>query len=284
MGKKNPSSLDYEALLHELALNNWRRSILEGDFPRAIQNAAQLTQSRDRFWRWQGYLDMALTYLCQGRTESFREALEPAKDCFRDVSGLRVPAFEIETHFWLETGKPRRALDAAREAGSETPLLTYLRGLAHARLGDLDSAASCASALWRRGSGLETALSRHVTAESHPEDAVATLSRAASSLLQGERDPASAGTLVKFAFGSVLFQQGEMERAREEFDYLLMGHETLLYWPVPFVRALFYRARIRLRLGDELGASADAERLLSYWGAGDLDREPLEEARQLVKA
>ncbi len=284
MVKKNPSSLDYETLLHELALRNWRRSILERDYARAIQNAAQLGKSRDRFWRWQGHLDLAVTNLCQGRSESAREALEGAKECFRDVPGLRAPAFEIEAHFWVETGKPHRALEAARDAAIETPLLVYLRGLAHARLEDLGSAASDALVLSRGGSALETALSRHITAESHPETAIETLRDAASSLPRGERDPASAGILVGFALGSALFERGELSHAQGEFEHVLRNEEAALYWPIPFVRALFFRAKIRGRLGEEPGASADADRFLSYWGAGDLDRERLAEARQLVKA
>ena len=58
MDRRPPSSLDYETLLHELALKNWRQSVLQQDFPRALSNAGQLARSRDRFWRWQGSLDL----------------------------------------------------------------------------------------------------------------------------------------------------------------------------------------------------------------------------------
>jgi tetratricopeptide (TPR) repeat protein len=271
VGKKNPSSLDYETLLHELSLKNWRLSILDADFPRAIQNAGQLARSRDRFWRWQGYLDLAVAHLCQGRSESSREALEGAKNCFREVPGLRAPAFEIEAHIWLETGKPHGAIECARRAGIETPLLSYLRGLGHARLEDRASADSEALALSRRG-GLGAVLSSHVTAESHPEKAVETLADAVGRLRGDERDPSSAGVLLRFALGSALFARSELERALSELEEVLREEESLLYWPIPTVRALFLRA------------SADARKFLSYWDGGDLDRERLEEARQLVKA
>jgi tetratricopeptide (TPR) repeat protein len=283
VGKKNPSSLDYETLLHELSLKNWRRSILDADFPRAIQNAGQLAQSRDRFWRWQGCLDLAVAHLCQGRSESSREDLEAAKDCFRDIPGLRAPAFEIEAHIWLETGKPHGAIECARRAGIETPLLSYLSGLAHARLEDRASADSDALALSRQ-SGLGAVLSLHVAAENHPETAVEALEDAVGRLRRDERDPSSAGILVRFALGSVLFARGELERALSELEEVLEEKESLLYWPIPCVRALFLRAKLRGRLGDESGSRADAGKFLSYWGDGDLDRERLEEARQLVKA
>ena len=62
--EKTPSSLDYETLLHELALKNWRLALLERDFTRALSNAEKLARSRDRFWRWQGLLDVSTTRLC----------------------------------------------------------------------------------------------------------------------------------------------------------------------------------------------------------------------------
>lgn len=284
VGKKNPSSLDYEALLHELALKNWSRSILEADFPRALQNAGRLIQSRDRFWRWQGHLDLAVTNLCRGQSESAREALEAAKACFRDVPGLRAPAFEIEAHFWLETGRPHRTLEAARQAGTETLLLSYLRGLAHARLEDLDSARSCALALSKGENGLRIALSRHIDAESHPQTAVETLQEATGGLPRGERDPADPGIFIRFALALALMERGKLEEASGELDEVLQEEQALLHWPIPFVRALFFRARIRGRLGDDSGAATDAERFLSHWGEGDMDPERLKEARQLVNA
>ena len=283
MDKKQPSSLDYETLLHELALKNWRRTLLEGDFSRALQNAGQLARSRDRFWRWQGSLDLAVTHLSQGRSESSREALEAAKECFREVPGLRAPAFEIEAHFWLETGKPRRALEAARGASMVTPVLLYLSGLARARLADLDAAATVARDLVRRGTPLELALSHHVAAETHPGAAVETLLEGAASLPRREGDSSTAGILVHFALASALFERGELSSALGVFDEVLHDEEAVLYWPIPFVRALFFRGRIRALRGDQSGASADGERFLSFWGMGDLDRERVDEVRHWVK-
>ncbi|MGH9391495.1 MAG: hypothetical protein ACRD1Z_17965 [Vicinamibacteria bacterium] len=284
MDRKQPSSLDYETLLHELALKNWRRSLLEGDLSRALQNAGQLARSRDRFWRWQGSLDLAVTHLCQGLSESAREALEAAKECFREVPGLRAPAFEIEAHFWLETGRPPRALEAVRGASIETPVLLYFRGLAQARLADLEAAASASRDLARGGTPLEIALSHHVAAESRPEAAVETLLQCAASLPRPDGNPSTAGILVRFALASVLFERGELSSALGVFEQVLHDEEAVLYWPIPFIRALFFRGRIRALRGDESGASADGERFLSFWGTGDLDRERVDEARHWVKA
>ena len=284
MDRKQPSSLDYESLLHELALKNWRRSLLEADFPRALQNADQLARSRDRFWRWQGTLDLAVTRLCQGRSENAREALEAAKACFREVPGLRVPALEIEAHFWLETGRPRRALEAALEAEVETPVLSYVRGLAHARLAQRDAAESIARDLARTGAPLGRALSRHVAAEARPEAAVMLLMEGASSLALAECEPASAGILVRFALASALLEKNEVESALGVFDEVLRDGEAVLYWPITFIRALFFRGRIHALGGNESGASADGARFLSWWAMGDLDRERIDEARHWVKS
>ncbi len=284
MDRKQPSSLDYESLLHELALKNWRRSLLAADFPRALQNADQLARSRDRFWRWQGSLDKAVTHLCQGRSESARESLEAAKACFREVPGLRAPALEIEAHFWMETGRPRRALEAALEADVETPVLSYLRGLAHARLAQRESAESIARDLARPGSPLGRALSRHVAAETRPEAAVELLTEGESSLALTEGGAASAGILVRFALASALLERRKMESALAAFDEVLRDAEAVLHWPIPFIRALFFRGRIHALGGNEPGASADGARFLSWWAMGDLDRERVDEARHWVKS
>ncbi len=282
MSRKHPSSLDYETLLHELALKNWRSSLLEGDFARAIHNARGLSRSRDPFWRWQGSLDLAVTHLCQGQKERARETLHSAKECCRESPGLRIPALEIEAHLGLETGGPRRALEAARDASVETPLLLYFEGLAHARLSDRAAAESAARKLRESGDPLGFALSRHVSAETHPGAALETLGEAEAELRR-ERLSSPAGILVRFALASTLFDRGDWDSALGAFENVLRDEEALLHWPIPFIRALYYRGRIRALRG-ERGASADGERFLFYWGTGDIDRERVLEARQWVNA
>ena len=282
MSRKNPSSLDYETLLHELALKSWRRSLLEGDLARATQNAEKLAQSRDRFWRWQGFLDLAVTCLCRGRGREAREALESAKACFREVPGLLAPAFEIEAHYWLETGRPHRTIEVARAAPAATPLLHYFSGLASARLSDPDGSALAARELAQSGAPLAAALSRHVAAETDPARAVEQLAEAEGSL--GDPVPSNEGILIRFALAAALVERGETERALALFDLLLRDPEALLFWPIPFIRALFFRGRIRALRGDPTGASDDGKRFLACWGTGDIDRERVEESRQWVKA
>ncbi len=282
MDKRKPSSLDYETLLHELALKNWRQSLLSGEFPRALANAAQLARSQDRFWRWQGSLDLAVTHLCHGRSERALEALQDAKECFRDVPGLRAPAFEIEAHLALETGRPRQALEAVRRASSETILLSYFGALAHARLGDADTAASAARSLEGGGSPLALALARHIDAETRPESGIESLLEGAARL--DPADPASPGILVRSALASGLMARGEIPSALAVLDDLLRMEEGILHWPVPWVRSIFFRARIRSLQGDESGAAADGARFLSHWGDGDIDPERVDEARHWVKA
>ncbi len=282
MDKKKPSSLDYETLLHELALKNWRRAVLERDFARALSNADQLVRSRDRFWRWQGALDLAVTHLCQGNRKNALQALVAAKECFREVPGLRAPAFEMEANLWLETGKPRRALEAVLRAPIETPLLSYFGALAHARLGELDAASSAARSLARSETERELALYHHVAAELDPEAAVAHLLKGTERLPAA--DLSAAATLVRYALGSSLLAKNEITAALAVFEELLRVEETVSHWPIPFIRSLFFRGRIRSLRGDHSGAAADGERFLSYWSAGGIDRERVEEARQWVKA
>jgi hypothetical protein len=282
MSRKHPSSLDYETLLHELALKNWRRSLLEGDVARATQNAEKLAESRDRFWRWQGFLDLSVTCLCRGRGREAREALESAKACFREFPGLLAPALEIEAHYWLETGRPHRTIEIARAAPAATPLLLYFGALASARLSDPGRSALAARELSHGEAPLAAALSRHVAAETDPARAVEHLAEAEGSL--GDPAPSNEGVLIRFALAAALAGKGELERALRLFDLLLRDPEALLFWPIPFIRALFFRGRIRALLGDLAGASDDGKRFLAYWETGDIDRERVEESRQWVKA
>jgi hypothetical protein len=282
MDRRTPSSLDYETLLHELALKNWRQSVLERDYSRALANAGQLARSRDRFWRWQGSLDLAVTHLCQGRSERAREAIEGAKECFRGVPGLAAPAFEMEAGLWLDTGRPRQALETVRKASSETPLLSYFGSLAHARLGDLDTAASTASRLKTSTVRRDQALSCHVDAEIHPASGVESLREAAAGL--DAEEPSSVAIPIRYALGASLLGRGEVAESLVVFEDVLRVEEAILHWPVPFLRSLFFRARIRSLQGDDAGASADAAAYLSHWEEGDFDRERVEEARQWVKS
>jgi hypothetical protein len=227
-------------------------------------------------------MDLAVTHLCLGRSERAREPLQDAKECFRGVSGLRAPAFELEASLWLETGRPRQALDAVRSSSGETPLLSYFGALAHARLGDLDSAASAARSLEASIAPLARALAAHIDAEIHSDSGIENLRDSSAGLPEDE--PSSPGILVRFALGSSLLLSSEIGAALMVFENLLRLEEAALHWPVPFIRSLFFRGRIRSQRGDTAGAAADGERFLSYWNEGDMDRERVEEARQWVKA
>jgi hypothetical protein len=65
---------------------------------------------------------------------------------------------------------------------------------------------------------------------------------------------------------------------------VLRDGEAVLFWPMPFIRALFHRGQIHALRGNESGASSDGARFLSWWALGDIDRERVEQARHWVKS
>ena len=97
-----------------------------------------------------------------------------------ELAAMVAPAFEMEAGLWLDTGRPRQALETVRKSPSETMLLGYFRALAQARLGDLDAAATAASLLTAMGTPLSASLGRHVEAEIHSGSGGETLREAAA--------------------------------------------------------------------------------------------------------
>lgn len=284
MSKKPPSSLDYGTLLHELAIERLRRAVVAGDFPRAAATALELSESSDRFWRWQGLLHLAEARLAMGGGESALAALDEAARTFPEAPSLGLPAAEIAAHVFLETGRAQAAFDVARRAPGETLVLLYLRALAALRLSLRPTAEELVRELARGRRPFGPALAHHVAAELEPGTSLENLS-AAASMVAGE-EPASPapGLLLLYALGSELVERGEREEALRLFERMGTARDAALYWPIPWVRAFYHRAMLHAARGEREPAAAAARRFLDLWGEGDLDRDRVEEARQLVKS
>jgi tetratricopeptide (TPR) repeat protein len=289
VSEKTPSSLDYETLLHELALKNWRLALLERDFTRALSNAEKLARSRDRFWRWQGLLDVSTTRLCLGDSTGALAALAGGLDCFPDVPELGAPALEGEAHILVESGRAEEALHLTRAASPATPMLLYLRGLATARLFRGSEALAIASSLTnpdpRRGNLLERHLRAEVAiADRRYADAVDSLRDALAVSGEPSRLGSSPGVLLLYALGAALDDGDRGDEALRVFDELGSLEEALLYWPIPVVRSYYHSGRILAAKGEKARAIEAFSIFLAHWTNGDLDRDRVEEALQFVKA
>jgi tetratricopeptide (TPR) repeat protein len=293
VSEKTPSSLDYETLLHELALKNWRLALLARDFPRALSNAEKLARSRDRFWRWQGLLDVATTRLCLGDSTGALAALGAGRECYPDVPELRAPAAEIEAHILLESGRAEEALHLTRSEAPDASMLPYLRALAFARMFRAGEALEVAGALPSLHARWGHLLESHVRAEvalvsgRYAEAAdflVAALATFADVPGRDSTIASSPGVILLHALGVALDESARREEALAVFEDMRRLEEALLYWPIPLVRSHYRRGRILAARGERAGALDAFTRFLTHWSRGDLDRDRVEEALQFVKA
>jgi tetratricopeptide (TPR) repeat protein len=275
--RKKPSSLDYEALLHELALRNWRIALLAGDFPRALGNADRLARSTDRFWSWQGRLDVATTHLAAGAAAPALEALESAKSLYSDVPALQAPAFELHAHVLVESG---RLVEALELPGPDSELFLFHRGVAAARLSGRDEAREVADRLACDPLAFSIVRGEALIAGRKPRDAIDLLRAALSeeSRLPALRVPALA------ALGRALVDARELEPARDAFTAVDDVPDGLVHWPAVWVRSYYFRGEILLELADRDAAVRSLETFLRFWKMGELDRERIERATQLVMA
>jgi tetratricopeptide (TPR) repeat protein len=293
--KRTPSSLDYEALLHELALTNWRRAILACDFSRALSNAETLARSRDRFWRWQGLVDLATTHLCFGSTSESLLHLSSARRVFPDVPSFDVAPLETEAHLWLDARSSPAPVVAPRESSadsdsdSDSDVLRYHRGRALARLGRRDEALDVAGSLAERGGRFGLSLSGHVRAEvalaaGRRDEAEAALRAALGAFSEPERKLGSTPAApLLYALAREL-GSSDRDEALLLFDEVAEMPDALFHWPVFHVRSHHERGALRRSRGDASGARSSFEKFLLFWGRSDVAGEDVGDALQFVNA
>jgi tetratricopeptide (TPR) repeat protein len=276
--RKKPSSLDYETLLHEIALRNWRRSLLSGDLPRALANAGKLAGSKDRFWKWQGQLDAATTHLAAGESSRALDALESAKKVFSGVEALRAPAFEVQAHVLVETGRPD---EAAALEGPETTPFRFHRAIACVRLSRIGEATDIADEMASGSLYSIVIRAEALRARERPLEAIESLRQGLS---EGSQLPSGPRIPALDTLGNALIDAGELEAASAAFEDIEALPDGLLHWPLLAVRSYYRRGEIRLELGDHHGAMGPFRTFLRFWARGELDRERVDRAAQFVIA
>lgn len=271
---KQPSSLDYDAHLHELALRNWRRALAAHDVARAEANAQKLVVSHDKLWRFIGCIHLALANLGGGRPSLALDALAAASRAYPEARRLVNVAKTHAAHVHLETRSPQQALDVLRETvpTSET---AYWRALACARLGRRDEARELASTLE------DAPMAAHLKFEL--EGDLDALGRTVEHVPDEELASPKLWTPIRFAFGDALRHRRQYDDAAEVFVRIASMADVILYWPVPYVRSLFHVGWWHARRGGD-GADEMYRAFLRLWEEGELDRSAVEKARQFVNA
>jgi tetratricopeptide (TPR) repeat protein len=250
MPRKPLSSLDYETLLHELSLKGFGRAIHERDMGRALSYAGKLAESTDRFWRWQGLLDVSTIHILKGRASSALQTLDQAKALYRDVPELQTPPEEQKAFLLLELGRTQETSELARSSKKPSPFLLYLGGLAD-----------------RKAKG---------------ELALGELREAVRPLAEREGLASPAGVYLLDELASGLLERGERAEAQKRYQEISESEDAALAAPICFVRAFAKRGTILAASGDPEAARSAWTTFLSFWNEGELAPDLVAEARRLV--
>ncbi|HSF15618.1 MAG TPA: hypothetical protein VLK65_08700 [Vicinamibacteria bacterium] len=264
--------MDYQALLHELAVANWRRALVNRDFGKARDNAERLTQSTERLWKGIGYSILAVTELSRGFRDVALSALEISERFFADLPSMVASQREQAAYVLLESGEPARAVEKA------TPESLWC-GVGLARLGHTEEAEVIADTLAPR-SELQTAYLRWELGMGDN----ASLERALGPLI-GDRAAVHQPLMpIRYALARALETEGRGTDALDVYEQIVSIPDGLLHWPVPFVRSHFRRARLYEAAGDAVRAREANLLFLSYWQDGELDPDDVAEAGQRVSS
>ncbi len=275
MASKRPSSLDYGAHLHELALGNWRRAILDRDTARAETNARALTASHDKFWRWLGGLHLGLARLCGGRAAAALEAFTEAAGAYPDAHELATLPRALSAHTHLELGSPERAL-AVLENAALTPETKYWRALSLARLSENGEARKVAATID------EPVLAEHVMSVLTGD--LDLLRKAANHAAGKGLSSPRPWVPIRYALGVALMEGSEPAEAARIFTEIRAVTNAVLHWPIPCIRSLQHVGDLSVKSNDLALAHEAYSELLHFWSDGDIDRTALTQAAQFVKS
>jgi tetratricopeptide (TPR) repeat protein len=300
LAKKSLSSLDYASLLHELTLNKWIESVLQGDWQRARITARKLSESGEKFWSWLGYFNMAVSQLCQGRAKGALQSLTAATNAYADATHLVASTQIMSSHVLIEMGRPGEAVEPARKAMSlarESPLevdAIFFFGQAQLRQGRVEEALQIAEHSLKQveanhpygGQARYHQLRGEMMIRQGELDAgVQVLEKSCAQL--DERKPSySLGSNqkvhVRFLLASAYLQAKRTNLTTRELEDIVRDTRVLLSWPVPYVRSFFLLGMEYMRQGELSKAQKNFQRFLHHWKDGELDPDQVKEAARFL--
>jgi tetratricopeptide (TPR) repeat protein len=292
LAEKQPSSLDYVSLLHELTLKKWMEAMIQNEWRRADTAAQKLSASQEKFWRWLGSLSSALTDICQGKADRAIGALWAAQKTYPEASHLVASAQIMTSHVLMEMGRAEAAEAAARDAmesARQSPLASealFFYGQSRLMQGKVAEARRIAedlsgtSSSQRTRTRYEQLLGQIALAESEPDAGVRAM-ETADSLIEAESAIASSlSPHVQFALASAYSRAEKPSQAIGTLEKLVRDKGAKLSWPIPYVRSFFLLGREYRSQGKHHEAQRCFQQFLRYWGDGELDRQQVEEASQ----
>ncbi len=288
MDSKQPSSLDFTSLLHELTLKKWVKSILSEDWHGAAVASGKMAESSERFWKWLGLVNLSVTRLYRGEGAASLSLLEQAAQTYPDSEALCSKARAIAAHVLLETGRPKEALELARLAAKTQERLPHQEalfylGLAKARLGETAEAERTAEELRHRSGATrlspEKARFHHLKGElalagGRHSEAREELQRADAALPAqiSELPSLSLHVPVWYSRASCDLEAEDFAAAAGGFEAIVTSFSLHVDWPILYVRSFYLLGQIREKQGDVEGAARNYRRFVELWEEGDLDR------------
>jgi tetratricopeptide (TPR) repeat protein len=118
-------------------------------------------------------------------------------------------------------------------------------------------------------------------AEGETAAAVAEL-EAAKALLPAETALGDDGIQVRHDLARAYLADGQPSKAKQELGEIVEAASAPAVSPVEFVRSLYLLGEIEESQGNNQQARQTYQRFLDYWADGDLDRDQVEHAEQVV--
>ncbi len=300
------AALDRSEALHRDDLQTpwarWQLAVAKGDFAAAERHAAELAAGDDAVLKSRGLRFQAINRLFQGRARDALDLLEEARASTAPGADLAA-AHNLAAEIHLVLGEPERALEEATSGRLEGDRswperrATYLAALSEEALDRSARADALAGELERRNARYPT----------RPEERQIVILRALLSGMRGDSEAELAGLVeaesmlpprgvswhtyalpahatVWYELGRAQLEAGAAGAAVGSLSRLVSRASEHLDSPLAYGRALFLLGKAHSELGQHAEARRYLERFVELWGAGDMKREWVDEARRLLAA
>jgi len=280
----------------------WGVAVMQERWADADKLGTAEAQSQDPFARYAGAFGKIVSELYRGRSAAALRAHTDALaagtpwgqtfDAMLMLTGARVQ---------LALGRPQPGLVLAEGAGkvpgvslllATSASSRFYRTIALTRLGRTADAKTVSDELTVRSASAPGPREKRRV---HELAGVLALdrgdsSRAVSELMQAEAmlpprnafGPPPPQPQLWFELGTAYLAAGKDAEAAKRFERIVGGVERV-YFPIEFVRSLYFLGQIAERAGDTEDAREHYRRFVNYWGDGDIDRERVGEARRKMR-
>jgi serine/threonine protein kinase/tetratricopeptide (TPR) repeat protein len=279
----------------------WTFAMLEERWADAEGLSAEAQRSADPFTRLFGDASRYTRALYRGRSAEAFKALDRTLGPMTTAGATMASILALGgARSQLASGNPAAALALAERVGREAPSDAFIAPTASSRF-------LAARALARLGRAADVtplmkAMEAAADADAGPRSkrrllhltgamaldrgdaagAVTALTQAEALLpARTSMGPPASQPPLWFDLGSALVAAGRDAEAARRFERLITGIERI-HHPLEFVRSLYFLGQIAERRGDMPKARTYYQRFISYWGDGDLDRERVAHAKQVV--